>query len=67
MADGLMSLIQITSLILDSDVLIPSSMATSDFAKEIVLQTLDLHVTEATTETIQKLKFQDSPHILCLT
>jgi hypothetical protein len=57
MADGLMSLIQITSFIPDSDVHIQSSMAILDFAKETVLQTLDLHVTEATTENIHKLKF----------
>jgi len=57
MADGLMSLIQITSFIPDSDVHIQSSMAISDFAKETVLQTLDLHATEATTENIHKLKF----------
>jgi hypothetical protein len=57
MTDSLMSLIAITSLIPDSDVHIPSSVATSDFAKGTVLQTLDLHVTEATTVTIRKLKF----------
>ena len=56
MADGL-SLIQITRLIPDSDVHIPSSMATSDFTKGAVLQTRNLHVTEASTETIRKLKF----------
>jgi hypothetical protein len=40
----------------DSDVHIPPPMATSDFTKETLLQTLDPHMTEATTETIQKLK-----------